>query len=49
MKDKDKDLYEWPEKSFEDRVKREMNLPVWERPSLMRADKPWDLYLKAAL
>jgi len=33
---KNKDLYEWTEESFEDRVKREMSLPVWERPSLMR-------------
>ena len=32
---KDNEFYEWPEESFEDKVKREMALPVWERPSLI--------------
>ena len=34
---KDKKLYyECPEKSFEDKVKREMAMPAWERPSILR-------------
>lgn len=33
---KDKELYEWLDESFEDKVKREMALPAWERPSLIR-------------
>lgn len=34
---KDKKLYyEWPEESFDDRIKREMAMPVWERPSSLR-------------
>ena len=33
---KNKDLYEWPEESFDDRVKREMAMPAWERPSNLR-------------
>ena len=33
---KDNEFYEWPEESFENKVKREMALPVWERPILIR-------------
>ena len=33
MSIKDKELYEWSDESFEDRVRKEMALPVWERPS----------------
>ena len=37
---KNKDYYEWPEESFEDKVKREMAMPVWERPSVMNECRP---------
>lgn len=31
------DFYKWPEESCEDRVKREMAMPAWERPTMMDA------------
>ena len=37
---KPKDFYEWPEESFEDRVKREKAMSVWERPSMLKALYP---------
>lgn len=34
---KNEDFYKWPEESFDDKVKREMAIPVWERPSMLKA------------
>lgn len=30
------EFYKWPEENFDDKVKREMAMPVWERPSMLK-------------